>query len=244
MTPAPIVALDRLLHHTAAALGAANDPRLTLKGGTLLRVSALENHRYSEDLDFDFVGTPEEFRHVVTVAAAVASTASGVTLVARPANKNIYLDWEDGESGGSIKVEATFLPEAIAETQQWSLHLRYEGLPSGATLAGYTLTEVLSDKLKAVARRGAARDIYDIAALVSAGADMDAAWGRYVAGYDDPRREYGARNHPSDIRTGYLPKSDTIRQRWQMMRSEGWLPATADFDEPASSSGHCTVRAA
>ena len=229
-TPGTIAVLDRLLHHVAAALGAIDNSGLALKGGTLLRVCALDDHRYSEDLDFDFVGTPERFREIVAAAAQAAATTSSVTLTPRPATTSIYLDWEDGEYGGSIKVEATFLAEAIAEVQEWPIFRRDDDLPHDATIAGYTLTDVLCDKLKAVARRGAARDIYDIAALLNAGADLDAAWRRYLEGYDDQRREYGGRNHPSDIRTGYLPKRAAISQRWEEMRTEGWLPSGADFE--------------
>ena len=45
------------------------------KGGTLLRVCGLPDYRYSEDLDFDWMGSPHGFR--AATAAAVSAVAGG-----------------------------------------------------------------------------------------------------------------------------------------------------------------------
>ena len=53
---------DRIQHRLVAALAAGdarrNPPRLVSKGGTLLRVCALPDYRFSEDLDFDWMWSP------------------------------------------------------------------------------------------------------------------------------------------------------------------------------------------
>ena len=85
--------------------------------------------------------------------------------------------------------------------------------------------------MKALARRARGRDIYDLATLVRNGVDMTAAWSRYVDSYADPQREYGKRNHPSDIRSCYLPRAERAKQEWQAMAEDGWFPPTVAFDD-------------
>ena len=61
-------ARDRVQHHVVAALAQINDPRLVFKGGTMLRVCALPDYRYSEDLDFDWVSSPTAFHNILADA--------------------------------------------------------------------------------------------------------------------------------------------------------------------------------
>ncbi|MDE2782521.1 MAG: nucleotidyl transferase AbiEii/AbiGii toxin family protein [Gemmatimonadota bacterium] len=56
----PLTGRDIVQHQILAVLAdrQGERPRLRFKGGTLLRACWAENYRYSEDLDFDWVGTP------------------------------------------------------------------------------------------------------------------------------------------------------------------------------------------
>lgn len=56
---------DRVQHHVVASLAVLSDPRLVFEGGTMLRVCGLPNYRYSEYLDFDWVGSPPGVPHPV-----------------------------------------------------------------------------------------------------------------------------------------------------------------------------------
>ena len=71
---------DRAQHHIVAAVAYKDDPRLVFKGGTMLRVCGLPDYRYSEDFDFDWVGTPREFHTVLNAAVTHAAWSSGVDL--------------------------------------------------------------------------------------------------------------------------------------------------------------------
>ena len=63
-----------------AAGDARRDPqRLVFKGGTMLRVCGLPDYRFSEDLDFDWMGSPPGFR--VALAAAVVEAAGAGAFV-------------------------------------------------------------------------------------------------------------------------------------------------------------------
>ena len=61
-----------------AALAGIGDDRLVFKGGTLLRVCVFDNYRWSEDLDFDWTGSPEGFRALVDGAVAKAASSLGI----------------------------------------------------------------------------------------------------------------------------------------------------------------------
>lgn len=69
---------DMIQHHVVAALAGIGDDRLVFKGGTLLRVCVFENYRWSEDLDFDWAGSPEHFRALVDGAVAKAASSLGI----------------------------------------------------------------------------------------------------------------------------------------------------------------------
>lgn len=55
---------DRLLALIADSLGSQDDQRLVLKGGTLLRLCAFDHYRYSEDLDFTWIGGRRGFNRL------------------------------------------------------------------------------------------------------------------------------------------------------------------------------------
>jgi len=69
-----VVARDRIQHLIVAAIAARQRrrPRLVFKGGTLLRSCWREDYRYSEDLDFDWVGPAGE----TSAAQGLAPAAS------------------------------------------------------------------------------------------------------------------------------------------------------------------------
>ena len=67
------------MHHVVAALAEAGDDRLVFKGGTLLRVCVFEDYRWSEDLDFDWAGSPQQLRALVDAAAGVTQLPEPVS---------------------------------------------------------------------------------------------------------------------------------------------------------------------
>ena len=75
---------DRIQHHLVAALALGDHrrepPRLVFKGGTFLRACAMPHYRYSEDLDFDWIGSAGGFFGALADALPAASAASGAFL--------------------------------------------------------------------------------------------------------------------------------------------------------------------
>lgn len=79
---------DMVQHHVVAALAEIGDDRLVFKGGTLLRICVFEDYRWSEDLDFDWAGSPGGFRALVDAAVARAATSVDIpTLTTEPAGR-------------------------------------------------------------------------------------------------------------------------------------------------------------
>ena len=123
-------ARDRIQHHVVAALAYGDrnrDPqRLVFKGGTMLRVCALPDYRYSEDLDFDWLGSEGGFHKAVADALPDASATSGAFLHlerirdARLRSTGAKILWAAtvGRRGAEIRTEATLGPVSQTSPRQ------------------------------------------------------------------------------------------------------------------------------
>ena len=226
---------DVVQHHVVAALAEIGDERLVFKGGTLLRVCVFESYRWSEDLDFDWAGSPKEFRALVDAAVAQAAASIDIPLATEAAGAvNVNIVAADASTVAPIRAEATVLAERddSVPTRLWPINRRWGIGADTAPILGYTATAVTADKLRCLARRSAPRDIYDLDQLArSPQVDLTQAWNLYAASYNDPAREYGRRNHPADIRSTYLGRRDRIARGWHDLQQQGQFPPEADFDE-------------
>ena len=219
-------ARDRVQHHIIAALAQIDDPRLVFKGGTMLRVCGLPNYRYSEDLDFDWIGTPSAFHNTLSDALDEAAWSSGAELelsVGRGPNPEVV--WRDEGHHDNMSAEATFLSEHYVPLRTWQIRPNHPDIPPSPPILGYELVSVMADKLSAVSRRVAPRDVYDLNSLLWAGVDMHAGWALYVAHHQHPEIQYGWRPHPSDIRASYLGRRGEFANGWEYLVRTGWLPA-------------------
>lgn len=225
---------DRIQHHVVAALAEIGDDRLVFKGGTLLRVCVFNNYRWSEDLDFDWVGRPERFRALVDAAVTKAASSCGMPTLRTESAGAVNVDIVAAETPTPIRTEATMLAarDDKVPTQRWPINPRWGTSTDTPPIRGYTATAVAADKLRCLARRSAPRDVYDLDQLArSPQVDLPAAWNMYTASYNDPAREYGRRNHPADIRSTYLGRRDRIATAWHQLQQQGQFPPQADFDE-------------
>ena len=203
------------------------------RAGTLLRVCVFENYRWSEDLDFDWAGSREQFRALVDAAAERAAVSLDIPLATQAAGA-VNVEVVAEAAPAPIRAEATVLAERddSVPTQLWPINRRWGIGADAAPILGYTATAVAADKLRCLARRSAPRDVYDLDQLArSPQADLTQAWNMYAASYNDPAREYGRRNHPADIRSTYLGRRDRIATGWHELQQQGQFPPDADFDE-------------
>lgn len=232
---------DRIQHDLVAALAegdAVREPqRLVFKGGTLLRACGLPDYRYSEDLDFDWMGAAAGFRAALADAARAAS-GSGTFLDlpvepprSHPQGKGIATSvlWTYQGLTGAIPVDATLIAAIELPTQHWPIRRHPDTPTHGHPIRGYTLEAVLSDKLSCISHRRASRDFYDIDQLLSHGVDMDTAWDIYIDHYANLRHHYGWRPFPTDIRTSYTRRLPQIAAQWDIDVGNGVIPDGVRF---------------
>lgn len=165
------------------------------KGGTCLRKCHFGDYRFSEDLDFTVMGrlSVAEAQEAITASAATAAS-QGIRLMLDEMHAEVMND-DYGRESVEIKVpyrgalrmgsaqnvqfHLSADEELVFEPVHRQLLHPYEdagGLK--CWISAYTLEEVLAEKLRAAAgqrRHAVARDIYDIASVVSRGADTEAA---------------------------------------------------------------------
>jgi predicted nucleotidyltransferase component of viral defense system len=193
-----VLDLDYSLGWFLAGLSSLPDlsNRLVFKGGTCLRKCYFDGYRFSEDLDFTAVAfvQPKLLRGWVEQVGNWSAERDGPNFAIEPIQVEINEDEYGKESfqvrvyyrgplvwGGSPRVirmdvtrdEKVLLPPAGRHL----LHAYSDAEALGAaTLNCYTLVEILSEKLRAIAgqrRFAVSRDLYDIYHLIQAGISFE-----------------------------------------------------------------------
>ena len=179
---------DRLLALIADRLGKEEDSRLVLKGGTLLRLCAFEHYRYSEDLDFAWLGRRRGFNRLFKAAAGDMQAAGAQHgLRVDVDRRRVAIGHRDGDEGrhSPIQVDVDFHRRehrrGLPPTVRWPIRDRYGQLAPGASIVGHTAESIASTKIVCVGARRMARDLYDLKQLIDAeNVDMGAAWDIYL----------------------------------------------------------------
>ena len=214
-------ARDFAQHYLIAELARAKTDSLVFKGGTYLRLCMFPEYRFSEDLDFDWVGGEIEFEKLVVKAAERAAKKTGAFLrFGKTAKGHKFIDWELLGFNGKIKIEAILLntENELPPTRKIEVIPRWKGISSGLNIRGYTPLSVASDKLKCIARRPKSRDFYDMYRLLTENhVRIKDAWDGYVKTWQNPKREFGKRPHPVDIVNSYSSRKVKLEQDWQRL---------------------------
>lgn len=179
---------DRLLALIADSLGSQDDQRLVLKGGTLLRLCAFDHYRYSEDLDFTWIGGRRGFNRLFKTATGdLQAAGSQYGLRVAVERCRVTIDHRDSVAGQrrEIQIDVDFhqrrYRRGLPPTARWTIRDRYGQLPPGGTIVGYTAEAVAAAKIACVGSRRMARDLYDLKRLIDAETvDMGAAWDIYL----------------------------------------------------------------
>ena len=183
-----LVVRDRLLALIVDRLGKEENSRLVLKGGTLLRLCAFEHYRYSEDLDFVWLGGRRGFNRLFKAAARdlrAASAQHGLRVDVD--RRRVEISYRDGDTGrhSPIQVDVDFHrrrdQRGLPPTVRWPIRDKYGQLLPGGSIVGHTTESIASAKIVCVGARRTARDLYDLKQLIDAeNVDMGAAWDIYL----------------------------------------------------------------
>lgn len=147
------------------------------KGGTCLRI-AYGSARYSEDLDFNADGAPEEaLSHLSAAAGKLSDYGIAAEAVRRPAPEGIYAVLRysgplfDGsaKSRGSIRIDVSLRREAVEVGEVFVPRTPYPDVPQ-LVLRAMTPEHLLAEKARALIVRGKPRDAYDVHFLLRRGA--------------------------------------------------------------------------
>ncbi len=177
-----IEARDLVQHQiiSAVATQQRRHPKVCFKGGTLLRSCWQNDYRFSEDLDFDWMGGGSGDKDAVydffDKVTSRASRQFGGEYSVRWGAHNMRLDWVfDGQSG-AIKVDVKSRNQSQTEPtrREWQIIDRYPSVRAPHKILGYSLESVMAAKLACIVAldRAAARDYYDLYRLMNA-SDID-----------------------------------------------------------------------
>lgn len=152
---------------------------LAFKGGTALKRCYFGQYRFSEDLDFTLV-KPAPLETVLAelekICAEVKNASGIIIRYAREDRKShqnshtFYLAYEGplpGMTAKEVKVDITIEERIVLPLQERPVlkgYEEYEDLPDDATILVYSLEEILTEKVVALAdrARNEPRDLYDV----------------------------------------------------------------------------------
>lgn len=149
------------------------------KGGTALKRCYMGDYRFSDDLDFTLVRTTsfEKILAELEMISAEVHKASGIVIrysrEDRKSHQNsytFYLAYEGplpGMTAKEVKVDITNKEQIVLPLQEKPVlkgYEEYEDLPDDATILVYSLEEILTEKVVALAdrARNEPRDLYDV----------------------------------------------------------------------------------
>ena len=155
----------------AILVGLSQDPAATqmvFKGGTALRACYHLDYRYSADLDFSLVEgmTVEEGLLVIHRALERARPGAGLSRAILDSDGPVirYVGLWGREN--RIKVDLQD-DELVENTALLPILQRYEDMPAGVAIVGYTEEEIGAEKLRCVLQRKQCRDLYDLHYLLT-----------------------------------------------------------------------------
>jgi predicted nucleotidyltransferase component of viral defense system len=156
--------------------------KLGFKGGTALKRCYFGDYRFSEDLDFTLLeATPfEDLRLGLEPVYASVREASGIEFAfdredrhSHANSHTFYLRYIGPlPAGGGVKVDITIREQLVFPLEARPVlraHEEFADLPEGRIVQAYSLTEIATEKVVALAdsARNEPRDLYDLWHLIS-----------------------------------------------------------------------------
>jgi len=149
--------------------------RLLFKGGTALRKIYFPGYRLSEDLDFTYKGEDYKTEDIKKYFEDLTERVKKEVRISlniqdeqehKTGNFNFYLSYA-GPLGGvgenkSIKIDITNNEKLCNDPVELNVYNEYTDLNEEFTIFGYTLEEIIAEKMRSLMQRTMPRDLYDI----------------------------------------------------------------------------------
>jgi predicted nucleotidyltransferase component of viral defense system len=196
---------------------------LAFKGGTVLKKVYFPSYRFSEDLDFTFIGKDFDIK---TIKAAFKELIKWVYAESRiplsvqnetqyeTGNYNFYLAYT-GPLGGTgankdIKVDISQDELIYNAPEKKQIINVYTDLEEEYSIFCYSLGEVIAEKMRSIMQRTAPRDIYDLWYLFNVeGQDIE----DHIFAFQDKAKHKGY--DPNDLTTIIEQKKKTFAKHWK-----------------------------
>ena len=211
---------------------------LIFKGGTALRKIFFPDYRLSEDLDFTFrkggLNVDEIKKHFSELIEWIKEE-SRITLdiqdetIYQTGNYNFFLGYV-GPLGGKatnkrIKIDISADEILCNKEEEKKVINEYSDLLEGYNVLSYTLSEVISEKLRSLIQRTAPRDLYDIWYLLEEnGGNIE----DYIHDFQK-KAEYKKINHKTLVEV-VAKKEAVFRKQW-VEQIANQVQDVPDFDD-------------
>lgn len=157
----------------AMLVGLSQDSKaatMVFKGGTALRACYYYDYRYSADLDFSLIEdmTVEDGLNVVRLTLDRIGAGAGLTEAVLDTNGSVPLIRYVGPWGRENRIKVDLQDdELVVNSARLPVLQRYDDIPEGATVVGYTEDEIGAEKMRCVLQRKQCRDLYDLHYLLT-----------------------------------------------------------------------------
>ena len=224
---------DYVQHYVIARLSRlASSLDFIFIGGTMLRLCAMPNYRYSEDLDFIIETSKYDafYSLIQEIISEMNQHENFAISIKTKYQNNRSLEYIEvtGEFGKPVSIGLDInILEEDEDTEMRFLFDRYPSITESQELRCYTLTEVVSAKLDCLCNREKSRDIYDLVQLMSILGGLDEGFlKRYEIGPGDRAKTDLINLTESMIRRHY-----EFFKNWKTSVKDGFIPYDSYFLE-------------
>ena len=200
---------------------------LLFKGGTALKKAYYPDYRFSEDLDFTFVGSTfdkDEILNAFEEAFEWIYDESRIKLTIKEVselstgNVNFYTGYI-GPLGGDgskkdLKVDISQDEKVYYAPEGRNIHAEYSDTEGDFMCKCYSLGEIISEKMRTLMERTTPRDLYDLWFLLEVdGFDIE----DFIFGFQDKAAFKGL--NPNDFVDKVSSKKKTLKSQWEKFLS-------------------------
>jgi predicted nucleotidyltransferase component of viral defense system len=205
---------DYVLTHLIQRLSTIEgSEKLTLKGGTALRLVHFATFRYSADIDLNVndpdVITEQDALELIAEAARWTQADLGLSIRVEE-EKLTYTGPRNQAKPENVKLDIATDELATSAPYTGPLVIRYADQTETRSLPSYDLEETAAEKLRCVVQRLQCRDLYDIhRLLVDEGVDVVAVWQQFT----EKAAHRGI--DPDKFTERWPTRIDEYRKRWE-----------------------------